>query len=67
MGFLFSIFISFIDDCTHTYTILQDAFVDVTLACDGKSFPAHKVVLSACSPYFQVCWFMLKQNDNQAI
>lgn len=32
----------------------QDAFVDVTLACDGKSFSAHKVVLSACSPYFQV-------------
>ncbi|CAL4135385.1 unnamed protein product, partial [Meganyctiphanes norvegica] len=31
----------------------QDTFVDVTLACDGKSFPAHKVVLSACSPYFQ--------------
>ncbi|RXG69311.1 hypothetical protein Avbf_02760, partial [Armadillidium vulgare] len=31
----------------------QDAFVDVTLACDGKSFSAHKVVLSACSPYFQ--------------
>lgn len=33
---------------------VQDAFVDVTLACDGKSFSAHKVVLSACSPYFQV-------------
>ncbi|XP_042880169.1 protein bric-a-brac 1-like isoform X4 [Penaeus japonicus] len=31
----------------------QDAFVDVTLACDGKTFSAHKVVLSACSPYFQ--------------
>lgn len=31
----------------------QEAFVDVTLACDGKSFAAHKVVLSACSQYFQ--------------
>ncbi|XP_066937630.1 longitudinals lacking protein, isoforms H/M/V-like isoform X12 [Macrobrachium rosenbergii] len=36
-----------------SYLRTQDAFVDVTLACDGKSFSAHKVVLSACSPYFQ--------------
>ncbi|KAJ0183636.1 hypothetical protein K1T71_000059 [Dendrolimus kikuchii] len=28
-------------------------FVDVTIACDGQSLKAHKVVLSACSPYFQ--------------
>lgn len=30
-----------------------ESFVDVTLACDGQSLKAHKVVLSACSPYFQ--------------
>lgn len=30
-----------------------NSFVDVTLACDGQSLMAHKVVLSACSPYFQ--------------
>ncbi|XP_071537203.1 uncharacterized protein [Panulirus ornatus] len=36
-----------------SYLRTQDAFVDVTLACDGKSFSAHRVVLSACSPYFQ--------------
>lgn len=30
-----------------------EAFVDVTLACDGRSIKAHKVVLSASSPYFQ--------------
>ncbi|XP_049884848.1 protein bric-a-brac 1-like isoform X2 [Pectinophora gossypiella] len=30
-----------------------EAFVDVTLACEGQSLKAHKVVLSACSPYFQ--------------
>ncbi|GAB6020744.1 hypothetical protein CHUAL_003406 [Chamberlinius hualienensis] len=30
-----------------------ESFVDVTLACDGLSLKAHKVVLSACSPYFQ--------------
>ena len=31
----------------------QEAFVDVTLACDGLQLKAHKMVLSACSPYFQ--------------
>lgn len=30
-----------------------ESFVDVTLACEGQSLKAHKVVLSACSPYFQ--------------
>jgi hypothetical protein len=35
-------------------------FVDVTLACDGKSFTAHKMVLSACSPYFR---HLLKVNN----
>ena len=27
--------------------------MDVTLACDGLQLKAHKMVLSACSPYFQ--------------
>lgn len=31
----------------------SESFVDVTLACDGQSIKAHKIVLSACSPYFQ--------------
>ena len=31
----------------------SEAFVDVTLACDGVQLKAHKMVLSACSPYFQ--------------
>ncbi|XP_026469630.1 protein abrupt-like [Ctenocephalides felis] len=31
----------------------EEDFVDVTLACEGCSFTAHKVVLSACSPYFR--------------
>ncbi|KAJ2953964.1 hypothetical protein O0L34_g1607 [Tuta absoluta] len=31
----------------------EEDFVDVTLACAGATFTAHKVVLSACSPYFR--------------
>lgn len=31
----------------------EEDFVDVTLACDQRSFTAHKMVLSACSPYFR--------------
>ncbi|XP_050088732.1 homeobox protein cut-like isoform X2 [Anopheles aquasalis] len=31
----------------------EEDFVDVTIACDTRSFTAHKVVLSACSPYFR--------------
>lgn len=31
----------------------QEEFVDVTLACEGQQVAAHKVVLSACSPYFR--------------
>ncbi|CAH1405604.1 unnamed protein product [Nezara viridula] len=35
-------------------TLLQnEALVDVTLVCEETTFKAHKVVLSACSPYFQ--------------
>lgn len=39
--------------------LLQDeSFVDVTLAVDGRNLKAHKIVLSACSPYFQVSNFL---------
>ena len=35
-------------------SLLEDSdFIDVTVACDGQSFGAHKVVLSACSSYFK--------------
>lgn len=33
----------------------DESFVDVTLAVEGQLLRAHKMVLSACSPYFQVC------------
>ncbi|XP_045464996.1 protein bric-a-brac 1-like isoform X3 [Harmonia axyridis] len=35
----------------------SESFVDVTLACDGHSMKCHKMVLSACSPYFQSLFF----------
>ncbi|KAF2360067.1 BTB/POZ domain [Trinorchestia longiramus] len=40
---------------TAEFEVLREGehFVDVTLACDGQQLKAHKVVLSACSPYFK--------------
>ncbi|XP_023211777.1 protein abrupt-like [Centruroides sculpturatus] len=35
-------------------SLLSNEFlVDVTLACEGQTLKVHKVVLSACSPFFQ--------------
>ena len=31
----------------------DDDFTDVTLACEDRSIKAHKVILSACSPFFK--------------
>lgn len=31
----------------------QEQFVDVTLSCGDHNFPAHKLILSVCSPYFR--------------
>lgn len=31
----------------------QESYCDVTLACDGKFYSAHKLVLSTCSEYFE--------------
>ena len=32
---------------------VETDFTDVTLACEDQSFKAHKVILSACSPFFK--------------
>jgi len=53
---------------SHQGTILSvfdallssESMVDVTLACDGHYIRAHKIILSACSPYFQVKLIILK-------
>lgn len=45
----------------------EKSFTDVTLACDGQTCKAHKMVLSACSPYFksllEVCPYNLTAID----
>ena len=33
--------------------LVNESLVDVTLACEGASIKAHKMILAACSPYFQ--------------
>jgi len=37
----------------------EKSFTDVTIACDGQSTKAHKMILSACSPYFKA---LLEEN-----
>ena len=37
-------------------------FFDVTLACDDNQIKAHKVIISACSPFFRN---VLRQNPHQ--
>jgi len=40
----------------------DEDFFDVTLACDNSQLKAHKVILSACSPFFRS---VLKKNPHQ--
>ncbi|KAK8375526.1 hypothetical protein O3P69_008387 [Scylla paramamosain] len=32
---------------------LKEAYSDATVACEGKFFPVHKLVMSSCSDYFE--------------
>ncbi|XP_069959800.1 longitudinals lacking protein, isoforms H/M/V isoform X7 [Cherax quadricarinatus] len=40
---------------SHMLSSLRDMerYTDVTIACEGKFYPTHKLVLSTCSEYFQ--------------
>ncbi|CAB3364358.1 Hypothetical predicted protein [Cloeon dipterum] len=40
--------------CLFDALLEEQKFVDVTLCCDGGMLRAHKVILSSCSPFFDV-------------
>jgi len=54
----------FENNISHSFRELRDDkdFFDVTLACDDNQLQAHKVILSACSPFFRS---VLKKNPHQ--
>lgn len=41
----------------------REAFCDVTLACEGRTIKAHKIVLSACSTYFETLLSEYEEKD----
>nr|XP_018901521.1 PREDICTED: uncharacterized protein LOC109033383 isoform X2 [Bemisia tabaci] len=41
----------------------RESFCDVTLACEGKTLRAHKVMLSACSTYFDHIFSQHEENN----
>lgn len=41
----------------------RQAFCDVTLACEGRTIKAHKIVLSACSTYFETILSQFEEKD----
>jgi len=49
---------SFLDD---------EAMVDVTIAAEGQTFSAHKVILSVSSSYFQSIFQVSFNNDNNFV
>ena len=63
----------------HTTTILsvmdtlleEESLVDVTLSADGQFVRAHRVILSACSPYFRVsvtqCYTLHQVTSHQCL
>jgi len=59
----------------HTTTILsvmdslleEESLVDVTLSADGQFIRAHRVILSACSPYFRQLFKSSFLNDKSPV
>lgn len=46
----------------------NESFTDVTLACEGGTpIKAHRMVLAACSPYFQVGFFLVPVSSQQRL
>ncbi|XP_049829209.1 protein abrupt-like isoform X2 [Schistocerca gregaria] len=41
----------------------RESFCDVTLACEGRTLRAHKVVLSACSTYFDTIFSQYEEKN----
>lgn len=41
----------------------RECFCDVTLACEGKTLKAHKVMLSACSTYFDSIFSQYEESN----
>merc|ERR1712217_737643 len=54
----------FENNISNSFKELRDDkdFFDVTLACNGDQIQAHKVILSACSPFFRD---ILRRNPHQ--
>ena len=50
----------------YLFCLLQRMFVDVTIACGGKVYSAHKFVLSTCSEYFKQI-FTHNHNNNPIV
>ncbi|XP_018324247.1 uncharacterized protein LOC108736351 [Agrilus planipennis] len=46
-----------------TQLLEREAFCDVTLACEGRTIKAHKIVLSACSTYFDTILSQYEEKD----
>jgi len=54
----------FESNISHAFREIREEkdFFDVTLACEDEQIQAHKVILSACSPFFRK---ILKKNPHQ--
>lgn len=46
-------FIEYYEALLIMHIIFQDVFCDATIACNGKFFSVHRIVLSCCSEYFE--------------